>query len=131
DPDPDLSDPMDPFKVNQAEDFTDSNGVTIVNGDGGSVVRFDSTSGWISFEYDFSSGPQTIDIRSASAGWGANVYFKVDSSDGQTFSTIYPNGGGLWYTNSNSCWPRPTGVKTVYIMTNKAGLELNWFEIKK
>jgi len=130
-PDPtEPSDPSSPFQVVEGENFIDSSGITLLPGDGGTVVQFEATDSYIAFEFDFNQEPQSIDIRSASSGWGANVYFKLDGPDGQTFSTIYPSGGGSWHTNTNSTWPRPTGVKTVYITTNKPGLQLNWFEMK-
>lgn len=121
-----------PYREIDATSFTESSNISVLNGDGGELVNFEGgDTSWISFELDFGSvEPQSVDVRAMDPNWGGNIIVRIDSPTGQEICRIYPSGGGNWSLCSNSTWPRPTGKKTVYILTNNSGMQINTIEFK-
>ncbi len=122
---------INPYNQVEAENYSSQSGTTKLSGDGGTVVKFNSTSSWIAFTVNFgSSAPSSVTFRAKDVGYGANIIIKLDSPNGQEIGRVYPSGGGVWNTASNSLYPRPTGIKTIYIMTSSPNLEINWFKFQ-
>jgi len=122
---------LDAFSLIEAESFVDSQGITLVSDNNGTVVEFSGTQSWIALDVDFSSEPQGIELTAMTLSWGEKLSFYVDSPDGQNFSTVYLNGGGIWALNNNTCWPRPTGVHRIYIVASQAGTRLDNLKFRK
>lgn len=119
-----------PYNLTQAEAWNSQSGVSNIAGDGGTVVKFNSTSSYIAFtNVNFgANGAGSITFRAKDAGYGANIQVRVGSPTGSVLCTVYPSGGGVWATSSNTCYPKPTGTQTLYITVTSANVEINWFQ---
>ncbi len=122
---------LNPYNQVEIENYSSQSGTSILSGDGGTVVRFNSTTSWVSFNFDFgSSGPNSVTFRAKDPNYGANIILRLDSPNGQEIGRVYPSGGGVWNTASNGLYPRPTGVRTIYIMTSSPNVEINWLKFQ-
>ena len=117
-----------PFDKIQAKSFEDSKNITV----SGDKVTFNSTDSYIAFTLDFGSETATK----------VTAYVKEPNNSGQLFirngslsapaaATVYNLGNGSWKEASNSVNPNLTGKTTIYIQTNKAGVELEWVQFMK
>ncbi len=119
----------------EAENYSSASGagITKLTADSGTVVNFSNTSDWIGFtNVDFgTSGASNISIRATDAGYGANIQIRLDSPTGVQIATVYPNGGGVYQVKSNSVYPKPTGVRTVYIKVTSNNVKINWIKFSQ
>jgi hypothetical protein len=114
----------------EAEDYSSQSGASVESGDGGNIVRYQSSSSYTAYNIDFgSSGPSSIEVRGYYSGSGMQTRFYLDSENGTNFCTVYQSGSGDWFTSSNSCYPKPTGNHTVYVKVSVGGGQINWFNI--
>ncbi|MCX7820441.1 MAG: glycosyl hydrolase family 8 [Brevinematales bacterium] len=122
---------INPYNQVEIENYSSQNGVSVISGDGGTVVRFNSTTSWVAFNCDFgSSEPSGATFRAKDPAYGANIIIRMDSPNGQEIGRVYPSGGGVWNTASNGLYPRPTGKRTIYIMVSSPNVEINWFKFQ-
>lgn len=118
--------PSSPFEQISAAAFSDSNDVTVKDG----IVTFNSTDSWIAFDLDFGTDSVQNGI----------VYVKEPNNSGQVFicmddvskkvGTIYNLGNGSWHETNNNC-SITSGKHTVYVMVNKAGVQMEWIKFTK
>ena len=111
----------------QATACDSSNDVTMENG----IVKFNSTNSYIAFNLDF--GSETAKKVSA--------YVKEPNNSGQLFvsigslgqnkRTVWNLGNGSWKEASENLNPTVTGSTTIYIQTNKPGVEIEWLQFAK
>jgi oligosaccharide reducing-end xylanase len=120
---------LNPYNQFEAEARNSQSGTTTEAGDGGTVVNFSGGSSWIVFNnVDFGAGGAgSVQFRAYDPGFGVNVQVRLDSPTGSVLCTVYPSGGGVWNTASNTCWPKPTGIHTLYITVSSAA-KLNWIK---
>jgi hypothetical protein len=120
----------------EAETFISSGNVNVQatgdSGGGGSDALMLNSNSYISFEnLDFgSNGPASVQIRAATTLSGVNVVFRTGSPTGQEICRVYPSSSGNYETGSNTCWPRPTGVQTIYVTVTGGPVKLNWFQFQ-
>jgi len=74
------------------------------------------------------AGPASVQIRASTTLSGVNVVFRTGSATGPVFCTLYPPSDGNYQTASNTCYPRPTGVQTLYITVTGGPVKLNWLQ---
>ena len=127
---PTSSGSINPYNVVQAESFTSQSGVTTQAGDGGTVVNLSTSSSYIAFaNTDFGAGgANSVQIRNWEAGAGVNLQIRLDSPTGTILCTVYGTGNSTWATNSNTCYPKPTGIHTLYITSTGSNTQFNWFQ---
>lgn len=114
----------------EAESYTSQSGTSNVSADGGTVVQYSSSSSYTAYSVNFgTTGPATVQVRGYYSGSGMTISFYLDSANGTNFATVYQSGSGAWFTNSNSCYPVPTGTHTVYVKVNSSNAQVNWFDI--
>jgi len=93
------------------------------------VVLNDATAYVFYNSIDFgTAGPASVQIRASTTLSGVNVVFRTGSATGPAFCTLYPASDGSYQTTSNSCYPRPTGVQTLYITVTGGPVTLNWLQ---
>ena len=124
---PDVPIVSGPFEKIQATAYDSSNNVTVENG----IVKFNSTDSYIAFNLDF--GSETAKKVSA--------YVKEPNNSGQLFvsigslgqnkRTVWNLGNGSWTEASENLNPTVTGSTTIYIQTNKPGVEIEWLQFTK
>ena len=119
-----------PYNQVEAETFTSQSGATTQAGDGGTVVNLSTSSSYIAFaNMDFGAGGAgSVQIRNWEAGAGVNLQIRLDSPTGSILCTVYGSGNGNWATNSNTCYPKPAGVHTLYITSSSSNTQFNWFK---
>ncbi|WP_447002047.1 glycosyl hydrolase family 8 [Saccharothrix isguenensis] len=106
-----------PYQQVEAESYDTGSGVTTQSSDGGTVVTFSGAGSYIAFHnVDFgSTGASRVQFRVAGASPGVNVQVRVGSTSASPACTVYPDGNGTWHVKSNSCYPKVTGLRTIYI----------------
>ncbi len=119
-----------PYNQIEAESYSSQSGVTIQAGDGGTVVNLSTSGSYIAFaNMDFGAGgANSVQIRNWEAGAGVNLQIRLDSPAGTILCTVYGTGNSTWATNSNTCYPKPTGVHTLYITSTGSNTQFNWFQ---
>src|SRR5258706_1802178 len=97
----------------QAEGYSSQSDTVTDSG----VVTFNSSQSWTAYSgIDFgATGPSAAVIYMRTNVAGVNVQFRTGSPNGSIVCTLYPDGNGVWHSKSNTCWPKPTGIQTVYI----------------
>ncbi|MCE3254382.1 MAG: endo,4-beta-xylanase precursor [Cellvibrio sp.] len=123
------------FTQIEAENYNaaSGSGITKLTADGGTVINFSTASDWIGIaNVDFgSAGPGNIAIRATDPGYGANIQVRLDSPTGVQIATVYPNGGGVYQVKSNSIYPTPAGVHTVYLKVTSNNVKINWIKFSQ
>ena len=116
-----------PFDKIQAISVKDSRDITISDG----KVIFNSTDSYIAFTLDFGSEKATKVAAYVKEPNNSGQLFVRNGSLSATPTTVYNLGNGSWKEVSSSLNPNLTGKTTIYIQTNKAGLELEWVQFRK
>ena len=116
-----------PFDKIQAISVKDSRDITISDG----KVIFNSTDSYIAFTLDFGSEKATKVAAYVKEPNNSGQLFVRNGSLSATPTTVYNLGNGSWKEVSSSLNPNLTGKTTIYIQTNKAGLELEWVQFMK
>jgi endo-1,4-beta-D-glucanase Y len=121
---------INPYNQVEAESFTSQSGVTIQAGDGGTVVNLSTSSSYVAFaNVDFGAGgANSQQIRNWETSAGVNIQIRLDSPTGSVLCTVFGTGNSTWATNSNTCFPKPTGVHTLYITSTSSNTQFNWFK---
>lgn len=118
----------------EAETFSSQSGTTNqTTGDstgGGQDVLLSGSSSYIVFNnLDFgANGAAAVQIRASTTLAGVNVVFRTGSPTGTAICTLYPSADGSYQTTSNTCYPRPTGVQTIYVTVTGGPVKLNWIQ---
>ncbi len=109
----------DPYQTVEAESATTATATTTTAADGGTVVQLTGSGSSLVFaDVDFgATGAASLSLRVSTTAPGVNVQVRLGSSSASPVCTVYPDGNGAWHTRSNTCYPRPTGLQTVYITT--------------
>lgn len=116
-----------PFDKIQAISVKDSRDITISDG----KVIFNSTDSYIAFTLDFGSEKATKVAAYVKEPNNSGQLFVRNGSLSATPTTVYNLGNGSWKEVSSSLNPNLTGKTTIYIQTNKAGVELEWVQFMK
>lgn len=116
-----------PFDKIQAISFEKSNNITVSDG----KVIFNSTDSYIAFTLDFGTEKAAKVAAYVKEPNNSGQLFIRNGSLSTTAATIYNLGNGSWKEVSNSIYPNLTGSTTIYIQTNKAGVELEWLQFMK
>ncbi|MTK05427.1 glycosyl hydrolase family 8 [Micromonospora sp. CP22] len=106
----------------EAESFDTGSGVTTSSVDGGTVVDFSGSGSYVVLNnVDFgSSGAGRVQFRVATTSPGVNIQVRVASTSASPACTVYPDGNGTWHLKTNSCYPKLTGTRNIYITTTGA-----------
>ncbi|MDG4794187.1 glycosyl hydrolase family 8 [Micromonospora sp. WMMD1082] len=106
----------------EAESYDTGSGVSIVSVDGGTAVDFSGSGSYIVLNnVEFGSGGAArVQFRVATSVPGANIQVRLGSTTASPACTVYPDGNGTWHLKSNSCYPKPTGARNVYITVTGA-----------
>ena len=117
-----------PFDKIQAISFEKSNDITV----SGDTVTFNSTDSYIAFTLDFGSEKATkVAAYVKEPNNSGQLFIRSGSLSASAAATVYNLGNGSWKEASNSVNPNLTGKTTIYIQTNKAGVELEWVQFMK
>ena len=117
-----------PFDKIQAKSFEDSKNITV----SGDKVTFNSTDSYIAFTLDFGSEKATkVAAYVKEPNTSGQLFIRSGSLSASAAATVYNLGNGSWKEASNSVNPNLTGKTTIYIQTNKAGVELEWVQFMK
>ena len=117
-----------PFDKIQAKSFEDSKNITV----SGDKVTFNSTDSYIAFTLDFGSEKATkVAAYVKEPNNSGQLFIRSGSLSASAAATVYNLGNGSWKEASNSVNPNLTGKTTIYIQTNKAGVELEWVQFMK
>ena len=117
-----------PFNKIQAISFEDSKNVTV----SGDTVTFNSKDSYIAFTLDFGSEKATkVAAYVKEPNNSGQLFIRSGSLSASAAATVYNLGNGSWKEASNSVNPNLTGKTTIYIQTNKAGVELEWVQFMK
>ena len=117
-----------PFDKIQAKSFGDSKNITV----SGDKVTFNSTDSYIAFTLDFGSEKATkVAAYVKEPNNSGQLFIRSGSLSASAAATVYNLGNGSWKEASNSVNPNLTGKTTIYIQTNKAGVELEWVQFMK
>ena len=117
-----------PFDKIQAKSFEDSKNITV----SGDKVTFNSTDSYIAFTLDFGSEKATkVAAYVKEPNNSGQLFIRSGSLSASAAATVYNLGNGSWKEASNSVNPNLTGKTTIYIQTNKAGVELKWVQFMK
>lgn len=101
------------------------NDVTMENG----IVTFNSTDSYIAFNLDFESKTAKKVYAYVKEPDNGGQLLVSSGSKGQSTRTVYNLGNGSWTEVSNdNLWPTLTGSTTIYIHTNKPGLQIEWLK---
>ena len=93
-------------------------------------VTLDSTDSYIAFNVDLGSKElQKVTAYVKNPNSGGQLYVRSGSLN-NTVATIYNLGNGSWTETSNTTWPRPKGQTTLYIQTDKPGLQIDWIKFE-
>ncbi|MDD7350374.1 MAG: glycosyl hydrolase family 8, partial [Clostridiales bacterium] len=116
----------DPSGKISAVSANSSNDVTVEDG----KVTFNSTDSYIAFDVDLGSEElQKVTAYVKEPNNGGQLLVRSGSLS-NTVATIYNLGNGNWTEVSNTTWPKPTGTTTLYIQTNKPGLQIDWIKFE-
>ncbi|MGX7827913.1 glycosyl hydrolase family 8 [Actinokineospora sp. 24-640] len=109
--------PPSAFQQIEAESHDSGSGVSTASSDGGVVVAFAGAGSHIAFDnVDFGSGGAgRVQFRAASTAPGVNVHVRIGGTSASPACTVYPDGNGSWHLKSNTCYPKVTGLRTVYL----------------
>lgn len=124
---PDVPIVSGPFEKLQATAFDSSNDVTVEDG----KVTLNSTDSYIAFELDFGSETARNVFAYVKEPDNGGQLFVRSGSLSQSVATVYNLGNGSWSEVNNSLWPTVTGSTTIYIQTNKPGLQIEWLQFAK
>ena len=117
-----------PFNKIQAISVKDSRDITISDG----KVIFKSTDSYIAFTLDFGGEKATkVAAYVKEPNNSGQLFIRSGSLSASAAATVYNLGNGSWKEASNSVNPNLTGKTTIYIQTNKAGVELEWVQFMK
>ena len=117
-----------PFDKIQAKSFEESKNITV----SGDKVTFNSTDSYIAFTLDFGSEKATkVAAYVKEPNNSGQLFIRSGSLSASAAATVYNLGNGSWKEASNSVNPNLTGKTTIYIQTNKAGVELEWVQFMK
>ncbi|MCI5882795.1 MAG: hypothetical protein MRZ84_02000, partial [Eubacterium sp.] len=120
------NDPSGSFGKIQATSANSSQGVTVKDG----KITFDSTDSYIAFEVDLGSKElQSVTAYVKEPDYGGQLLV-CSGSLNNTVATIGNLGNGNWKEASNTTWPKPTGKTTLYIQTDKPGLQIDWIKFE-
>ena len=117
-----------PFEKIQATSFDDKKDVTVENG----IVKFNSTDSYIAFNLDFGTEmANKVSVNVKEPDNGGQLFVSIGSL-GQNKQTVWNLGNGSWTVASSSLdQKKPTGSTTIYIQTNKPGVEIEWLQFAK
>ena len=112
----------------QATSFDDKKDVTVKDG----KVIFNSTDSYIAFNLDFGSETaRKVSVNVKEPNNGGQLFVSIGSL-GQYKQTVWNLGNGSWTVASSTLdQKKPTGSTTIYIQTNKAGVEIEWLQFAK
>ena len=117
-----------PFDKIKAISFEESKNVTV----SGDTVTFNGTDSYIAFTLDFGSEKATkVAAYVKEPNNSGQLFIRSGSLSASAAATVYNLGNGSWKEASNSVNPNLTGKTTIYIQTNKAGVELEWVQFMK
>ena len=117
-----------PFEKIQADAFVDQKGVTVENG----IVTFNSTDSYIAFKLDFGSETAKKVYAYVKQPDNSGQLLVSSGSKGQNTRQVHNLGNGTWTKASNdNLWPTLTGSTTIYIQTNKPGVQIEWLQFAK
>ena len=120
------NDPSGSLGTIQAVSANSSNDVTVEDG----IVTFNSTDSYIAFDVDLGSEElQKVTAYVKEPNNGGQLLVR-NGSLSNTVATIYNLGNGNWTEVSNTTRPKPTGTTTLYIQTNKPGLQIEWIKFE-
>ena len=113
-----------PFEKLQATAFDSSKDVTVEDG----KVTFNSTDSYIAFNLDFGSETASKLIAYVKEPNNSGQLFVSSGSLDQNKRTVYDLGNGSWKEVNAGLYPTFTGSTTIYIHTNKPGLQIEWLQ---
>ncbi|MDD5994698.1 MAG: glycosyl hydrolase family 8, partial [Clostridiales bacterium] len=120
------NDPSGSLGKIQAVSANSSNDVTVEDG----IVTFNSTDSYIAFDVDLGSEElQKVTAYVKEPNNGGRLLVSSGSLNNNV-ATIYDLGNGNWKEVSNTTWPKPTGKTTLYIQTDKPGLQIDWIKFE-
>ncbi|WP_051731649.1 glycosyl hydrolase family 8 [Kitasatospora phosalacinea] len=100
----------------EAETAT-ATGATTRSDDGGTVVQLTGSGSSLALtDIDFgTTGAAGVSFRASTTTPGVNLQVRLGSPTASPACTVYPDSNGTWHTKSNTCYPKPAGVQTIYI----------------
>ncbi|GLW57090.1 glycosyl hydrolase family 8 [Kitasatospora phosalacinea] len=119
------------YRTIEAESATATTATATATADGGTVVQLTGSRSSLAFtNVDFgTTGAASVAFRVSTTAPGVNVQIRLGSPTASPVCTVYPDGNGTWHTKSNTCYPKPTGVQTLYITTT-GPVAVNSFSFK-
>ena len=120
-----------PYQAIEAESASTATATTTATADGGTVVQLTGPGSSLAFtSVDFgTTGAASLSLRVSTTTPGVNVQIRLGSAITSPACTVYPDSNGTWHTKSNTCYPKPTGVQTLYITTT-GPVAINSFTFK-
>ncbi|GAB4061060.1 hypothetical protein GCM10028775_79240 [Catellatospora paridis] len=101
----------------EAESYDTASGITTESGDSGTIVSFAGSGSHVALRgVQFGSGGAgRVQFRALTSAAGVNVQVRLGSATAAPVCTVYPDSNGVWHLKSNSCYPKPGGLRDVYI----------------